>query len=209
MLHRQLARVSNIFCTYNPPGNCRHFCLNKSDWRKIIDTGYIWHDFSCIPQPLAHKKKMDAAAGCDRPAAAISSMASMASMLNESGSSSSVAPRHAGGLAPRHAGMLNADHRKGGENDGDVMKRLTAQLTAAVDSIPAYVERCQSMWVLVPPIQHHDVDGAVCSFASWRTRGWCRMEFAAAHLATHEMPVLVVESENSPPEYFNPCEVVS
>ena len=180
-------------------------------WKDVIDNGFIWHDFSCIPQPLSHKAKMEAAAAAaaaatttaDKPMGpGIQSMASMATMLNQRPSLSSSSPdidadadadadvdadadadakagataetnvpHHAGALAPRHAGMLNADHRKGNENDGEVIKRLTEQLTAAVDSIPAYVNRCMAMWVLVPPVEHHDVEGAVCSFQSWRTRG--------------------------------------
>ena len=31
----------------------------KATWSKFYEEGYIWHDFSCIPQPLAHKAKME------------------------------------------------------------------------------------------------------------------------------------------------------
>lgn len=60
---------------------------------------------------------------------------------------------------------------------------LIEQLKAAVDSIPSYIERSSQMWILVPPVKHSDLDAAVCDFNSWRRRGWCRMEFAAAKLA--------------------------
>ena len=29
------------------------------EWQQFFEEGYIWHDFSCIPQPLAHKAKID------------------------------------------------------------------------------------------------------------------------------------------------------
>lgn len=56
---------------------------------------------------------------------------------------------------------------------------LVAQLKAAVDSIPSYIERSSMMWVVVPPVKHHSLEGQICDFSSWRKRGWCRMEFAA------------------------------
>ena len=40
----------------------------------------------------------------------------------------------------------------------------------------AAVERADVLWILVPPSEHRDVDGALCDFVSWRSRGWCRME---------------------------------
>ncbi len=42
-----------------------------------------------------------------------------------------------------------------------------------------YVELSSLMLVLTPVCAHVDTKDA-CSFASWRMRGWCRMELAAA-----------------------------
>lgn len=45
----------------------------------------------------------------------------------------------------------------------------------AVRSIPSYVERAELVLVVSPPALHADT-GALADFASWRRRGWCRME---------------------------------
>ena len=50
-------------------------------------------------------------------------------------------------------------------------------LTEAVKSIPAYVERSTLMLCVVPPGKHEDRDGETCDLASWRQRGWCRLEY--------------------------------
>ena len=73
--------------------------------------------------------------------------------------------------AAAHAGMVEADHRSASSDDGEVA-RLIANLKAAVDSIPSYVERCAEVMVLVPPVAHVDKEGETCDFTSWRQRGW-------------------------------------
>ena len=93
---------------------------------------------------------------------------------------------------------MSADHRS-----------LSEQLTAAVDSIPTYIERCSMMWVLTPPCKHQDLSDTICDFASWRARGWCRLEYAASKLARGEdMPIMVIRSADGVPEYFNPCDTM-
>ena len=85
---------------------------------------------------------------------------------------------------------------------------MIEDLKSAVDSIPAYVERCSMMWVLVPPVAHSNLADTICDFASWRKRGWCRMEFAASKLACGpDMPLMVIKSAIDAPEYFNPCDI--
>ena len=49
------------------------------------------------------------------------------------------------------------------------------QLALAVNSIPAYARASSLMLVLTPFIRHKD-RGNICSFQSWRKRGWCRLE---------------------------------
>ena len=49
------------------------------------------------------------------------------------------------------------------------------QLALAVNSIPAYARASSLMLVLTPFIRHKDT-GNICSFESWRKRGWCRLE---------------------------------
>ena len=86
---------------------------------------------------------------------------------------------------------------------------MSQQLAAAVDSIPTYIERCSMMWVLAPPCEHADLPGVICDFASWRARGWCRLEYAASKLARGEdMPIMVIRSAEGTPEYFNPCDTM-
>ena len=103
----------------------------------------------------------------------------------------------AGGV---HAAQ-HSDHREG---EGD----LVAQLKAAVNSIPSYLARATMMWILVPPVKHESLEGAICDFNSWRKRGWCRLEFAASKLcAGDDMPCMVITSATATPEYCCPCDI--
>ena len=145
----------------------------KAEWNEFFEEGYIWHDYSCIPQPLAHKAKIEGA-GRDAP----------------------------------HAGMVGADHRTGDCGEDAVMTKLVEQLKAAVESIPSYVERAEFVWVLVPPVEHQDVPDAVCDLNSWRGRGWCRMEYCASNLTTHDLPVMIIENAVDAPKYFSPCDAM-
>ena len=81
-----------------------------------------------------------------------------------------------------HAGQVS-DHRQA--SDAAVTAEVSVlieQLKAAVDSIPAYIENCAEMFVVVPSIKHADRAGCVCDFSTWRSRGWCRMEFVSTRL---------------------------
>ena len=93
----------------------------------------------------------------------------------------------------------HSDHRVAASADP-----LVEQLKAAVASIPSYVERSTLMLAFVPPVPHADLDGVVCDFHSWRSRGWCRMEMGAASLADRELPVLVVKDALQSPEFICP-----
>jgi len=112
------------------------------------------------------------------------------------------------GPAGAHAGMVSthSDHRVCSEDDGEEVSRLIAQLKAAVDSIPSYMERCDEMLVLVPSVRHQDREGEVCDYNSWRQRGWCRLEFVSSRLCSKDVPVIVIDSKEAPPEYFNLCD---
>ncbi len=84
------------------------------------------------------------------------------------------------------------DHSKGDSDDSKL-------LGLAVQSLPAYVERCCMMLVLVPTNEHRDRTEVV-DWCSWRRRGWCRLEFTAARLCHHPLPVMVVK--NAVPEFI-------
>ena len=117
-------------------------------------------------------------------------------------------PKNAEGDAP-HAGQVS-DHRLATDDavTADV-SLLVEQLKAAVDSIPSYIEKCAEMIVLVPSVKHADRTGEVCDFNTWRQRGWCRMEFVSSRLACgHDIPVMIVNSRETTPSYFNPCDTM-
>jgi len=75
---------------------------------------------------------------------------------------------------------------------------LAAGLRRAVASIPAYVERCSTMLVLAPVATHADT-GEACSLQSWRRRGWCRMELAAALFARQPITVVMCQGPHAEP----------
>ena len=108
-----------------------------------------------------------------------------------------------------HAGQVGADHRLVDGAGDEEVSVLIDQLKAAVDSIPAYIENCTEMFVVVPSIKHADRAGCVCDFSTWRSRGWCRMEFVSTRLACHgDIPVMVINSREKTPTYFNLCDTM-
>ena len=115
---------------------------------------YCVSSFTCIPQPMAYKTKIEGAQQA----------------IAETATNPAAPPPRAGVVS--HPGMVQ-DHRQqsAGEETDAVMSRLVRELKAAVDSIPSYVERATILWILVPPCDHRDVAGAVCDFNSWRSRG--------------------------------------
>ncbi len=134
---------------------------NGAWWKENLPSMFMWIDFTSMPQPLSARFK-------GMPKAAV-----------EEAMAAEKRARHAGmvaedGEGQGHSGM---DHRLVEDKEVEV-SRLVKLLTTAVDCIPGYIQRCAMMWVLVPPTTHADVDAAVCDFASWRNRGWCRMEYA-------------------------------
>mmetsp|Transcript_64475 Transcript_64475/g.119955 ORF Transcript_64475/g.119955 Transcript_64475/m.119955 type:complete len:577 (-) Transcript_64475:47-1777(-) len=63
----------------------------------------------------------------------------------------------------------------------------------AVNSIPFYVDRCNYFWVCAPNATHGDLNQPR-DFASWRRRGWCRLEETANLLSQNlKMPLVVTD----------------
>lgn len=81
------------------------------------------------------------------------------------------------------------DHRLQGGNSECQQAEIDA-LQEAIDSIPGYVERSSLMLVLVPACQN-SLTQETCNYSTWRSRGWCRVEFMAAHLAQRDIRVMV------------------
>ena len=42
----------------------------------------------------------------------------------------------------------------------------------AVNSIPAYVERCSHFFTIAPFVSHHELPSLNCDYGSWLGRGW-------------------------------------
>ena len=58
------------------------------------------------------------------------------------------------------------------ESEGSAsLDRTLADLSNAVNSIPAYVESSEVMLALNPWADHHDT-GELCDHRTWRQRGW-------------------------------------
>jgi len=71
-----------------------------------------------------------------------------------------------------------------------------AELQAAVNSIPAYCNVADYVFVLAPPITHVDT-GVMMSRSTWGMRGWCRAERTAAVLSRNEKLLLFILSPTS------------
>lgn len=77
---------------------------------------------------------------------------------------------------------------------GEYLQGDTSDLIKAVNSIPSYIERSSHFFACVPTIKHCDLEGAVCDYGSWLSRGWCRLEmFSLLFKRFNEMPVIVVK----------------
>eukprot|EP00435_Cladocopium_sp_Y103_P041669 s274_g11.t1 len=71
-----------------------------------------------------------------------------------------------------------------------------AELQAAVNSIPAYCNVADYVFVLAPSITHVDT-GATMGRSTWGMRGWCRAERTAAVLSRNEKLLLFICSPTS------------
>ena len=161
--------------------------MTGKEWKARLPAMYLWIDYISIPQPGAL-------------------IAAEAPPLESTELKLELGDDDGRTTAP----IDEQDHRKMRTTD-EKMAELIEQLKGAVESIPSYIERSSQMWILVPPVKHADLENAVCDFNSWRRRGWCRMEFAAAKLAVGEdMPLMVIKSTvdmtQAGVQYFNPCD---
>ena len=65
----------------------------------------------------------------------------------------------------------------------------------SVASIPAYIERCRWFFILAPfaGLQHRERQAA-CTYETWLTRGWCRLEQASHALSPEHKRVHIIMS---------------
>eukprot|EP00434_Breviolum_minutum_P006396 symbB.v1.2.005644.t1/scaffold331.1/size227729/4 len=87
----------------------------------------------------------------------------------------------------------------------DVDPRTVTMSSLAVQSIAAYVERASLLLVLAPICVHKETQQA-CNFASWRKRGWCRLEMMSAILSSREVRVMVCTGAEATPFLLHPFE---
>ena len=167
----------------------------SAEWQAIMRGAYLWYDFVSMPQPAAAALAA-AAPDAAAPKAAAGRWAGPEAVAQAAGSSTQLSR-----MVSTHS-----DHRVRSEDEGEEVSSLIAQLKAAVDSIPSYIERCDEMFVLVPSVKHTDREGEVCDYNSWRQRGWCRLEFVSSRLCPKDVPVIVIDSKDGNPEYFNLCD---
>ena len=74
------------------------------------------------------------------------------------------------------------------------------ELMMAVNSIPAYVERCSHFFAVTPTVQHLNVKDMTCDYGSWLRRGWCRVEMFSLLLERfNDLPVIVVKGGEASP----------
>lgn len=88
-------------------------------------------------------------------------------------------------------------------NDSSMQMRLALK---AVESIPSYFERCSMLLVLAPVCMHRDTQLA-CNYASWRSRGWCRLELMCATLSPRRVRALVCDGPESDPYLISFCDI--
>ncbi|OLQ14426.1 Ankyrin-2 [Symbiodinium microadriaticum] len=64
------------------------------------------------------------------------------------------------------------------------------QQSSAINSIPAYVARCE-IFLALCPVLPSDSEGKVITAGSWSRRGWCRLERAARELSANSTWILI------------------
>lgn len=148
---------------------------SAADVSSDIAEGLIWLDYLSIPQ-MTTAQPAGWANG--------TSSQSMIESMNSTRSINSVPMRkNSSGTGSRASYMMDRS---------DV---VALQQAHAINSIPAYVERCNYFWICAPHAKHSD-SGLTCDFHSWRSRGWCRLEEWTNALAKRrKMPLLISDSE--------------
>jgi len=92
----------------------------------------------------------------------------------------------------------------------DYLDAEASDLMAAVESIPAYVERVSHFFAVCPTISHADLPGVICDYGSWLQRGWCRLEMFSLLLSRFSRtPVIVVRGPEVAPYMIAPNAVLS
>ena len=80
------------------------------------------------------------------------------------------------------------------EFEPDGKQEATKQLGRAVDSIPFYIAVSEYFFALTPAIRHANTK-CLCDPLSYKSRGWCRLEFALWNVLSGNKPTLSITAE--------------
>ena len=62
------------------------------------------------------------------------------------------------------------------------------ELMKSVNSIPAYIERCDYFLVVCPTIEHADMQNVICDYGSWTRRGLREQARVTFHTTAELVP---------------------
>jgi hypothetical protein len=106
--------------------------------------------------------------------------------------------------APENLSLDRFQHN----SDESHIEAVATLLSRSVESLPAYIELSRMMLVLSPLTEHQDRKDEIVDWASWRQRGWCRLELLAAKLSRNDTQVLVVRDRRGKLEFMSPLDEV-
>lgn len=99
------------------------------------------------------------------------------------------------------------------EKDESMKQSLKKNLDLAIQSVASYVERSDTLVILVPPSVHNDHVNSKTGrkmytcYRTWRRRGLCLLEFFACLLSRRKThPALLVRSAMQTPMWISPHE---
>ena len=172
-----------------------NFCITAKDMQSAVPHMMVWLDYVSMPQPTAGP--MPEQAGAETKIAGDDADDDHGGKEDDEPETDADA-----------AGADSAATLPSGTTDHRSDEGLGALLNAAVESIPAYVEQATLMIILTPPHEHHDRKGEIVSLQSWRSRGWCRLEFMAANLSRRQLRVMTVQGPEAQPEFVFPADAL-
>ena len=163
-----------------------NYVVRANEWKKMMTNAYFWIDWMSMPQPSAE-----------------TTLRKQKECLSEENTSL------AGGASVTTPPPGTVSYRIDPLAD-KALKTLEIESKNAIASIPAYVERSDLVLVLAPGCRHCDRKNEVTGklvrtcYRSWRTRGWCVLEYLATFLSRDkQFPMMVVTSAKCTP-YFAP-----
>lgn len=201
--------------------------IGREQLRAWAEKGYIWFDWFSIPQlidydnytsepPLSLSSK-EPSLGESKGVHLISEGVGVASAVSASSSGLPKEEQNHHKVGQAACGAATTTTTTTTTEAYPLMTRDEALdlQCKAINSIPAYVERCELFIVPCPPITHGDLvdeetkEHVINDYASWSRRGWCRCEMTARVLSRASGPIIILKSPLSKPVFIPPHEVWS